>query len=95
MTRVQLILILTVFTFAPVLGQNRIVSCDCPKTQFAGTKADTTFHLSNSRTIALCGGKKARQYFEEFKTKFGTLDGAFAEEYRELKAMLELWDRKK
>jgi hypothetical protein len=28
-------------------------------------------------------------------TKFGELDGAFLEEYRDLTAMLELWDRKK
>ncbi len=30
----------------------------------------------------------------EFKNTFGTLDGAFAEEYSDLTAMLELWDRK-
>jgi hypothetical protein len=201
-------------------GQENKVACDCPKTQYAGTKSDTTFHLSNGKTIVLCGyknpdskpttfsefilavcgedtiidfwgavltcrlkvnkdtllvdqlqklptgknfkfqetiwttekiyfsgqklvrklevnrqikkycqdeiqtvlktyetakpvpddskmeianklfiatisgDKKARQYFKEFKSKFGTLDGAFTEEYGDLTAMLELWDRK-
>ena len=203
-----------------IYGQTKNISCDCPKTQYAGIKADTTFHFSNGKTIVLCGykipdsnpttfsefilsvcgqdtiidfwgavltcrlkvhndtlfvdqienlptgksfkleetvwttediffngqklvrklvvnrqirtynqdeiqtvlktyetakpglddskieianklfiatisgDKKARQYFNEFKTKFGTLDGAFAEEYSDLTAMLELWDRK-
>lgn len=206
-------------TLTSVFGQTRKTSCNCPKTQFAGTKADTTFHLSNGKTIVLCGyknpyskpttfsefilavcgqdtiidfwgavltcqlkvnkdtlevdqlqnlptgtnfkfqktvwtteklyfsgqeivrrlvvnrqirkynqdeiqsilksyetakpglddskmeianklfiatisgDKKARQYFKEFKSKFGTLDGAFAEEYNDLAEMLELWDR--
>lgn len=207
-------------TLASVYGQTKSTSCDCPKTQFAGTKADTTFYLSNGKTIVLCGyknsdskpttfsefmlsvcgqdtiidfwgavltcrlkvskdtllidqlqnlptgknfkfqettwtrekvyfngqelvrklvvnrqigkynqdeiqsvlktyetakpglddskmelasklfiatisgDKKAIQYFKEFKNKFGTLDGAFSEEYIDLTAMLELWDRK-
>lgn len=207
-------------TLTSVYGQTNKVSCDCPQTQYAGTKADTTFHLSNGKTIVLCGyenpdsnpttfsefvlavcgqdtiidfwgavltcrlkvrrdtllidqlqnlptgknfkfqetvwttekiyfngqepirelvvnrqirkysqgeiqsvlkiyetaksglddskmeianklfiatisgDKKGRQYFKEFKNKFGTLDGAFAEEYSDLTAMLELWDKK-
>jgi hypothetical protein len=207
-------------TLASVHGQTKKTSCDCPKTQYAGTKADTTFHLSNGKTIVLCGyknpdskpttfsefilavcgqdtiidfwsavltcrlkvskdtllvddlknlptgknfkyqetvwtteklyfrgqktvrklvvnrqirkynqdeiqtvlkiyetekqglddskmeianklfiatisgDKKARQYFKEFENKFGTFDGAFAEEYCDLTAMLELWDRR-
>lgn len=213
-------IILTFLTLTSVQGQTTTVSCDCPKTQYAETKADTTFHLSNGKTIVLCGiknpnsnlttfsefilsvcgqdtiidfwgavltcrlkvskdtlfvdelqnlpigsnykyqetvwtteriyfnghkvvrklevnrqirkynqyeiqsvyksyenekagidsrkmtianklliatisgDKKARQYFNEFKNKFGPLDGAFAEEYNDLKAMIELWDRK-
>ncbi len=207
-------------TLTSVFGQTNKVSCDCPKTEYAGTKADTTFHLSNGKTIVLCGyknpdskpttfsefilsvcgqdtiidfwfavltcrpkvnkdtllvdelknlptarnlkyqetvwttekiyfsnqklvrklvvsrqirkynqeeiqtvlkayeaaktglddskmelanklfiatisdDKKARQYFKEFKSKFGTLDGAYKEEYSDLTAMLELWDMK-
>lgn len=210
---------MTFLTFTSVFGQEKKVVCDCPKTQFASTKADTTFYLSNGRTIVLCGYKnpeskpttysefvlaacgqdtiidfwgaaltcrlrvnkdtllvdqlhnlptgenfnyrktvwtteriyfsgqrvvrkleinrqirkytkeeiqtvlksyenekawlddnkmiianrifiatisgdnKARQYFKEFKSKFGTLDGAFAEEYNDLTAMLKLWDK--
>ena len=220
MTRHCITIILTLLTLTSVYGQTKKVSCDCPKTQYAGTKPDTTFHLSNGKAIVLCGyknpdskpttfsefilsvcgqdtiidfwgavltcrlkvnkdtllvdqlqnlptgknfkfqetvwttekiyfsgqnlvrklvvnrqirkisqdeiqyvlrtyetaktglddskmeianklfiatisgDKKARQYFKEFKTKFGTLDGAFAEEYSDLTAMLELWDRK-
>ncbi len=211
---------MTILTLTSVYGQANKASCDCPKTQYAGTKADTTFYLSNGKTVVLCGyknpdsepttfsefilavcgqdtiidfwgavltcrlkvnkdtllvdqlqnlpagknfkfqetvwttekihfsgqklvrklvvnrqirkysqdeiqsvlktyetaktglddnkmeianklfiatisgDKKARQYFREFKSKFGTLDGAFAEEYSDLTAMLELWDKK-
>ncbi len=57
--------------------------------------ADSKMEIANQLFIAtISGNKKARQYFKEFKTKFGTLDGAFAEEYIDLTAMLELWDRK-
>jgi hypothetical protein len=220
MTRNHITIILTFLTLTSVYGQTKRTSCDCPKTKFAGTKADTTFQLSNGKTIVLCGyknpdsnpttfsefilsvcgqdtiidfwgavltcrlkinkdtllvdelqnlpigknfqfqetvwttekiyfsgqktvrklvvtrqirkynqdeiqsvlktyetakpglddrkmeianklfiaiisgDKKARLYFKEFENEFGTLDGAFAEEYSDLTAMLELWDRK-
>lgn len=220
MTRHCITIIVIILTLTSFYGQTNKASCDCPKTKYAGTKADTTFHLANGKTIVLCGynnldskpttfsefilavcgqdtiidfwgavltsrlkvnkdtllvdqlqnlptgknfkfqetiwttekiyfsgqnlvrklvvnrqirkyrkdeiqtvlkayekakpglddsimeianklfiaaisgDKRARQYFKEFKTKFGTLDGAFSEEYRDLKAMLELWDRK-
>lgn len=210
---------MTFLTLTSVHGQTKINSCYCPKTQFAGTKADTTFQFSNGKTIVLCGyknpdskpttfsefilsvcgqdtiidfwgavltcrlkfskdtllvdqlqnlptgtnfkfqettwttekiyfsgeiivsklavnrqirkynqneiqtvlktyetakpglddskmeianklfvatisdDKKARQYFKEFNIKFGILDGAYKEEYSDLTAMLELWDR--
>jgi hypothetical protein len=220
MKRHCITIILTFLTLTSVYGQSKKTTCSCPKTQYAGTKADTTFYLSNGNTIVLCGyknqdskpttfsefilavcgqdtiidfwgsvltcrlnvnkdtllvdqlqnlptgknfkfqetiwttekiyfkgqnivrklmvnrqirkysqeeiqsvlkryetaktglddskmeianklliatisgDKKARQYFKKFKRKFGTLDGAFAEEYRDLTSMLELWDRK-
>lgn len=220
MNQQYLTIILTFLTLTPAFGQSKKTSCDCPKTQYAGTKADTSFQLSNGKTIVLCGyrnpndkpatfsefilavcgqdtiidfwdavltcrvkinhdtllvdqlenlptgknfefqetiwtteeiyfsgqklvrklmvnrqirnysqneiqsvlkayemaktgldeskmeianklfmatisgDKKAREYFKEFKNKFGTLDGAFAEEYTALTSMLELWDRK-
>lgn len=216
----KLSIILTVLTFSSAFGQTQKVSFDCPKSQFAGTKADTTFLFSNGKTIVLCGyknpdskpptfsefvlavcgqdtiidfwgavktcnlkmkkdslfveelknlptgknykfqatvwtkekiyfsgqktvrnlivnrqipkyskdeiravlkeyetgkqgldankmeianklfiatisgNKTAKQYFKEFKTKYGTLDGAFHEEYDELTKMIELWERK-
>lgn len=219
MERIKMIFVVTVLIFTTVFGQEKEVICDCPKTPFAGTKADTTFHLSSGRTIVLCGykhperkpatysefvlavcgqdtiidfwgavltcrlrvtndtlfvdqlqnlptganfsyretvwttekiyfsgqrvvrkmlvngqirkytqaeillviksyesatpgfdsskmeianrlfiasisgNKKARQYFKELETKVGTLDGAFAEEYNDLTAMLALWDK--
>ena len=219
MTRHCITIIFTCLTLPAVYGQIKKNSCDCPKTQFAGTKADETFNLSNGKTIVLCGyknrgsnpttfsefilsvcgqdtiidfwgavltcrlkvhkdtlliaqlenlptgknfkyqenvwktekiyfrgqkvvrkiipnrqirkynqneikavlkiyetakyglddnkmeianklfiatisgDKKARQYFKEFKNKFGTLDGEFAEEYSDLTAMLKLWDK--
>lgn len=211
---------MTFLTFGTAFGQTNKVSCNCPKTQFAGTKPDTTFYLSNGKTIVLCGYKnphtkpttfsefiltvcgqdtiidfwgavltcrlkvnkdtllvdqledlpvgknfkfkeivwttekiyfngqkitrklgvnrqirkynqdeiqsvlkayetakpgleaskmaiannlfmatisgdnKARQYFKEFKSKFGILGGSFSEEYSDLTAMLKLWDKK-
>lgn len=219
MTRHCITIILIFLTLTSVFGQTKTTSCDCPKTQYAGTKADTSFHLSNGKTIVLCGyknvdnkpttfsefilavcgqdtiidfwgailtcrlkvnkdtllveqlqdlptgknfkfqetiwttekiyfsrqklvrklivdreirkysqdeiqsvlraykiaktgldrdkmelanklfiatisgDKKARQYFKEFKTKFGILDGVFSEEYRNLTTMLKIWDR--
>ena len=48
---------LTVLIFPSIFGQVQKVVCDCPKTQFAATKADTAFLLSNGRTIVLCGYK--------------------------------------
>ena len=221
MTRHVLIILLTFLAFSAASGQTKSVLCDCPKTEYAGTKADTIFHLSNGKKIALCGyrnpdskpisfsefilsvcgqdtiidfwsavstcrlkvhkdtllvdeiinlptGKnfkfretvwttekiyfkgqnivrklsvnkkirkynrteiqtilkryettnpelvdntmeianqlfiaiisgdeKARKYFKEFKNKFGLLNGAFSQEYKDLKAMIELWERNK
>ncbi|MBL0140478.1 MAG: hypothetical protein IPP86_18430 [Bacteroidetes bacterium] len=220
MMRHCLMTILTLLTWISIFAQTKINSCDCAKSQHDVTKADTTFHLSNGKTIALCGfknegskptnysefvlsvcgqdtiidfwgavmtcqlkvqkdtllveelqnlptgnnfkyrntiwatekiyfsgqnvfrknevnrnlrkytgdeikivlkefetakpgldeskmelanklfisaisgNKLARQYFIEFNNKFGTLDGAYSEEYYDLRAMLELWDKK-
>lgn len=57
MTRYSLTIILTILTFTSVFGQTNNTSCDCPKTQYAGTPADTTFHFANGKTIVLCGYK--------------------------------------
>ncbi len=55
---------------------------------------DSKMEIANKLFIAtISGNQKARQYFKEFNTKFGILDGAFKEEYSDLTAMLELWDR--
>lgn len=48
---------MTVLALTNAFGQDNKVSCDCPKSQFAGTRADTTFYLSNGKTIVLCGYK--------------------------------------
>ncbi|MTH16314.1 hypothetical protein [Flavobacterium sp. LC2016-01] len=220
MTRHCLILIFTFSLLTSIYGQTKKISCDCPKSRYAGTKAEDTFNLSNGQTVVLSGykdsdskpttysgfilsvcgqnkiidfwsevmtyrlkvnkdtlfideiqnlptgknfkyqetvwttekiyfsgqkvvrklvvnrqirkynqneiqtvlksykiakpeldgismeianklfiasisgNKKALQYFKEFETKFGTLDGAFAEEYKDLTSMLVLWDKK-
>jgi len=55
---------------------------------------DNKMEIANKLFIATISGNQiSRQYFNEFEKKFGTLDGAFAEEYSDLKAMLRLWDR--
>jgi hypothetical protein len=41
-------------------GQSKTGTCDCPKTKFAGTKADTTFHFSHGEKIVLCGYKNLK-----------------------------------
>lgn len=43
---------------------------------------------------AISGSGKARKGFGKFKTKFGVLDGHFAETYDDWSGMLALWDRK-
>lgn len=53
----RLTIILTILTFTSVFGQTNNTSCDCPKTQYTGTQADTAFHLANGKTIVLCGYK--------------------------------------
>jgi hypothetical protein len=56
---------------------------------------ESKMELANKLFIsAVSGSKIARKYFNEFKNKFGTLDGAFSEEYNDLCVMLELWDKK-
>jgi hypothetical protein len=53
--------------------------------------------LANKLFIAsISDSDKARKYFVEFKDKFEVHDGdgAYAEEYHDLKEMLNLWDMK-
>lgn len=55
---------------------------------------DSKMVLANKLFMsAISGSLTARKYFNGFAAKFGEPDGAFAEEYSDLKAMLELWDR--
>ena len=56
MTRTIVIFLLTFLTFCSAYGQSK-TNCDCPKTQFAGTRPDTSFYFSNGKTIVLCGYK--------------------------------------
>jgi hypothetical protein len=56
---------------------------------------DEKIEIVNRLFIAsISENKIARKYFNEFNTKY-KLDGAFAEEYSDLKAMLEIWDKQK
>jgi len=57
MKRHYLVLALIILTCLTAYGQKSKVSCDCAKSMYAGTKADTTFHMSNGKTIVLCGYK--------------------------------------
>jgi hypothetical protein len=55
---------------------------------------DDMMELANKLFIcAISGSKIAMQYFIDFETKFGILDGAFREEYSDLKAMLDGWNK--
>jgi hypothetical protein len=56
---------------------------------------DDKLTLANELFIAsVSGSLKARDYFQEYKTKFGILDGIYQEEYEDLTGMLKLWDKK-
>jgi hypothetical protein len=62
---------LLVVTWTTTFGQSNKAVCKCPITIYAGTKADTTFHLSNNVSIALCGYReteaiKGKALFSEF-----------------------------
>jgi hypothetical protein len=60
----------------------------------SGELGDKKMELANRLFVAtISGDKKARKYFREFRTRFGKLDGAFSEEYRDLTAMLGQWDK--
>ena len=49
--------------------------------------------IANKLFVAtISGNKKARQYFGDFKSKFGPLDGHFACEYNDLTKLLDIWD---
>ncbi|MFN5416524.1 MAG: hypothetical protein ACK5B9_05665 [Flavobacteriia bacterium] len=56
-----------------------------------GKLDDSKIELANRLFMCVISGNQiAKKYFKEFKTKF-VLDGAFAEEYKELEAMIQLW----
>ena len=51
--------------------------------------------LANKLLIcSISENRIAKQYFNDLETKFGTLDGAYKEEYYDLRAMLENWYKK-
>ena len=55
---------------------------------------DDTMVLCNKLFVAaISNSEKAKKYFMDFEIKFGALDGAFAEEYKDLKAKLALWNK--
>ncbi|MFI5163191.1 MAG: hypothetical protein ACHQHN_18070 [Sphingobacteriales bacterium] len=65
----QLFLLLGAILF---LSKAQSQNCNCPANEFGyptAKKADTVFHLSNGRSIALCGYKdtiKGRAFYSEF-----------------------------
>lgn len=68
MTRHSFLILATLLTHLVASGQD-MKACSCSKTKFAGTKADTTFHFTNRKTIVLCGYKNPESHptsFSEF-----------------------------
>lgn len=51
--------------------------------------------LTKLFVATISGNNEARLSFNDFQTKFGTLDGEYSEQYIELKEMLLQWDNKK
>ena len=66
--------------------------------EFESTKKgldDNIMVLANKLLIcSISENRIAKQYLNDLETKFGTLDGAYKEEYYDLKAMLENWNKK-
>ena len=66
--------------------------------EFESTKKgldDNIMVLANKLLIcSISENRIAKQYFNDLETKFGTLDGAYKEEYYDLRAMLENWYKK-
>ena len=59
-----------------------------------GSMDEKKMELTNKLFIAaLSSSPTALKYFKQMEFKFGELDGAFAEEYHDLTAMLALWDK--
>lgn len=59
----------------------------------SGEIDDQKMDLVNRLFVAaISGNATARAYFHEFSKKY-SLDGAFAEDYKDLEAMLEFWDK--
>jgi hypothetical protein len=56
-------------------------------------KGDVEEAMYRLFVAVISGSKKARIYFNDFG-KFTLLDGAVSEDYKDLKAMLVLWDKK-
>lgn len=57
MQRIFHLILLFFLTAGSFYGQTKSDSCNCPSSKYAGTKADTVFHLSTHKSIALCGYK--------------------------------------
>jgi hypothetical protein len=57
MRRHFIIITLTIFISIITNGQTKNKNCNCPKNDYAGMTADTTFKLSNGKEIVLCGYK--------------------------------------
>src|SRR5690348_2710997 len=69
MKRLLAVLVLIIASFSYAQTQN----CNCPANKFGyptAKKADTVFHLSNGKSIALCGSRDTlptnRVFFREF-----------------------------
>lgn len=62
---------LSLFASSFVYAQSQTPTCNCPPNMSSpiAKKADTVFHLSNGRSIALCGGKdtlEGKAFYSEF-----------------------------
>lgn len=51
----RIVIVFLLISFSNVYGQTEKFLCECPISQFAETKPDTAFHLTNGKTIVLCG----------------------------------------
>jgi hypothetical protein len=73
MKRYLVVVFLLLFLSSFSYGQTQQPACNCPPNKFglSDAKADTVFHLSNGKSVALCGYRntnvvKGRTFYSEF-----------------------------
>lgn len=66
MKKIFLLALLCISLSVTLYAQAKNTECGCPVSKFTGTKAETVYHFSNDRAIAVCGYKNADDVLPTF-----------------------------